>query len=55
MSHRKNTSGQVGTPRNEDEWKTHRALTEWEADTDVMPPEYSRQLIAISRLLERLQ
>jgi hypothetical protein len=55
MSHRKNTSGQVGAPRNEDEWKTHRALTEWEADTDVMPPEYSRQLIAISRLLERVQ
>jgi hypothetical protein len=55
MSHRKNTSGQVGAPRNEDEWKTHRALTEWEADTDVMPPEYSRQLIAISRLLERLR
>jgi hypothetical protein len=55
MSHRKNTSGQVGAPPNEDEWKTHRALTEWEADTDVMPPEYSRQLIAISRLLERLR
>jgi hypothetical protein len=55
MSHRKNKSGQVGAPRNEDEWKAQRALTEWEADTDVMSPEYSRQLIAISRLLERLQ
>lgn len=54
MSHLKNASGQLGTPRNEDQ-RTQRALTDWEADTDVMPPEYSRQLIAISRLLERLR
>jgi len=51
MSHRKNTSGQVLGPRNEDLWKTTRALSDWEAETDVMPPEYSRQLLAISRLL----
>ena len=53
MSHRKNTSGQAGVPRNEDSWKTARALADWDTDTDVMPPEYCRQLLAISRLLEQ--
>jgi hypothetical protein len=28
------------------------AAREWEADTDVMPPEYCRQLLEISRRLQ---
>jgi len=53
MSHRKNTSGQMGMPLDEDTWKTQGAGAEWEADTDVMPPEYCRQLLEISKQLKQ--
>jgi hypothetical protein len=53
MSHRKNTSGQMGMPADEDAWKNQGAGAEWEADTNVMPPEYCRQLLEISKQLKQ--
>jgi hypothetical protein len=55
MSQRKNTGGQqIGMPVDQ-EWKSPGTATEWEADTDVMPPEYCRQLLKISRQLKQAQ
>ncbi len=51
MSHRKNAGG-VGMPPDEGTWKNSGAASDWEADTDVMPPEYCRQLLKISRQLK---
>jgi hypothetical protein len=53
MSHRKNDNGQFGMPRDEEAWKNVSTSSEWEADTHVMPPEYSRQLLEISRQLKQ--
>ena len=53
MSHRQNTSGRVRSPRDEDTWTNSNPGTEWEADTSVMPPEYCRQLLEISRQLRQ--
>ncbi len=56
MSQRKNTGGQqIGRPVDQDAWTSPGAPTEWEADTDVMPPEYCRQLLKISRQLKQAQ
>ena len=55
MSHRKNTGGQSGIPLDQDARKSSGNATEWEADTDVMPPEYCRQLLKISRELKQQQ
>ena len=55
MSQRKDTGGKSGTPLDQDPWKSSGTATEWEADTDVMPPEYSRQLLKISRQLKQAQ
>lgn len=53
MSHSKN-SGVPGFVRRGDEsGERHRAADDWDTDTDVMPPEYCRQLLAISRLLQQ--
>ena len=53
MSHRKNTGGQRGVPLDGDAWENSGGGAEWEADTELMPPEYSRQLLEISRQLEQ--
>jgi hypothetical protein len=52
MSHRKN-AGAEGLPLVENHWQASRSTTEWEADTDVMPPEYCQQLLKISRQLKQ--
>jgi len=55
MSHPKNTGGQLGIPVDQDPWKSSGTSTDWEADTDVMPPEYCRQLLKISRQLKQAE
>jgi hypothetical protein len=52
MSHRKNAGGE-GLPPVENPWEATRAPTEWDADTNVMPPEYCQQLLKISRQLKQ--
>lgn len=52
MSHRKNTGGQLGVPPDGDA-ENSGVGAEWEADTELMPPEYSRQLLEISRQLKQ--
>jgi hypothetical protein len=53
MSYRDKTDGQAGVPSARTEWRSDaRSLTEWEADTDVMPVEYCRLLMEISRQLK---
>jgi hypothetical protein len=51
MSHRNNTGGQEQALQVEDPWKEGGSTTEWETETDVMPPEYCQQLLKISREL----
>lgn len=53
MSHSKNPSDRFGMLQNDERAGDARVLSEWDADTDVMPPEYCRQLMKISRQLER--
>jgi hypothetical protein len=53
MSHAKDSSGRFGTLQPSEQVADARTASEWEADTDVMPPEYCRQLIRISRQLQR--
>lgn len=53
MSHRQQTHGKVSMPEEHDEWPASTRASEWDADTDVMPPEYCRQLLEISRQLQR--
>jgi hypothetical protein len=55
MSHRQNTNSQLGMSWDEDACEASAAATEWDADTDVMPPEYCRQLLKISRQLEQTE
>jgi len=55
MSHRKNTGGRLEMYLDEDPWKTSGTTTEWEADTELMPPEYCRQLLKISRQLKQAE
>lgn len=43
----------MGVPLDGDAWENPGAGAEWEADTELMPPEYSRQLLKISRQLEQ--
>lgn len=40
-------------PRPEQPASEHPSVSEWDTDTDVMPPETSRQLLRISRQLEQ--
>jgi hypothetical protein len=51
MSHPKKTA-EVTRRASSDESCTNSATTrDWDTDTDVMPPEYCRQLLEISRQL----
>lgn len=43
----------MGMPLDGNAWKNPRSGAEWEADTELMPPEYSRQLLKISRQLKQ--
>ena len=53
MSYRDETDGQAGATAAQTEWHPEaRALTEWELETDVMPVEYCRLLMEISRQLK---
>lgn len=53
MSYRDETDGQAGATAAQTEWHTEaRAVTEWELETDVMPVEYCRLLMEISRQLK---
>ena len=52
MSHPKQSRGTTRRTSGDEPGKSPSAAREWEADTDVMPPEYCRQLLEISRLLQ---
>jgi hypothetical protein len=52
MSHPKQSGAATGRSFADEPRKSPGAAREWEADTDVMPPEYCRQLLEISRLLQ---
>ncbi len=53
MSYRDETDGQAGAAAAQTEWHPEaRALTDWELETDVMPVEYCRLLMEISRQLK---
>jgi hypothetical protein len=52
MSHPKKTP--EATPRATDaDWSSATSARDWDTDTDIMPPEYCRQLLEISRQLQR--
>lgn len=52
MSHSKKTPDKTPRPSGDAAWTSHDAARDWDADTHVMPPEYSRQLLEISRRLQ---
>lgn len=52
MSHPKQSGAVTRRTPADEPCKSPGAAREWEADTDVMPPEYCRQLLEISRLLQ---
>jgi len=52
MSHPKQSAAATRRTPAEEPRKGLGAAREWEADTDVMPPEYCRQLLEISRQLQ---
>lgn len=52
MSHSKQPRVAARRTSLDDPCKSSGAAREWEADTDVMPPEYCRQLLEISRQLQ---
>jgi hypothetical protein len=47
------TSTQRRTPPDEPAWKSAGSASEWDTETDVMPPEYCQQLRRISRRLQQ--
>jgi hypothetical protein len=53
MSHPKQSGAATRRTSADDPYESPGAAREWEADTDVMPPEYCRQLLEISRLLQQ--
>jgi hypothetical protein len=52
MSHPKQSGAATRRTSADEPCKSPGALGEWEADTDVMPLEYCRQLLEISRQLQ---
>ena len=55
MRQLESTSTQMRTPPEEPAWKNPGAASEWDTETDVMPPEYCQQLRRISRQLQQGQ
>jgi hypothetical protein len=53
MNHPKEPGGATSADSVDARWTSSARGREWEADTDVMPPEYCRQLLEISRQLQR--
>jgi len=53
MSHPKQSGAATRRSSADEACEGLAAAREWEADTDVMPPEYCRQLLEISRRLQR--
>jgi hypothetical protein len=53
MSHPKKTIEATRRAPGDDPWTSVDSPRDWEVDTNVMPPEYCRQLLEISRQLQR--
>jgi hypothetical protein len=53
MSHPKETSDVGRRAPGDDPWTSANTPRDWDVDTNVMPPEYCRQLLEISRQLQR--
>jgi hypothetical protein len=51
MSHPKKTAEATRRASSDDTWTNTLGARDWDTDTDVMPPEYCRQLLEISRQL----
>jgi hypothetical protein len=47
------TGRETDPSREEQPWHERGPGSEWEAETDVMPPEYCQQLLRISRQLQK--
>ena len=52
MSHPKKTPAASPRVKGDDGWSSSANARDWDTDTDVMPPEYCRQLLEISRRLQ---
>jgi hypothetical protein len=52
MSHSKKTAEATRQASSDGAWTSTDSARDWDADTSVMPPEYSRQLLEISRQLQ---
>jgi hypothetical protein len=52
MSHSKKTADVSRQSSGDAAWTSSDAARDWDVDTHVMPPEYSRQLLEISRQLQ---
>jgi hypothetical protein len=53
MSHPKKTMDVGQRAPGDDPWTSVDTPHDWDVDTHVMPPEYCRQLLEISRQLQR--
>jgi len=53
MSHPKETRETTPRASDADMWSSATSARDWDTDTDIMPPEYCRQLLEISRQLQR--
>ena len=53
MSHPKKTPEATPRATDADVWSSATSARDWDTDTDIMPPEYCRQLLEISRQLQR--
>ena len=49
------TGAQLRNPPEEPGWENTGSASEWDTETDVMPPEYCQQLRRISRKLQQGQ
>lgn len=52
MSHPKKSIEAARRAPGNDPWAGADSLRDWDVDTNVMPPEYCRQLLEISRQLQ---
>jgi hypothetical protein len=53
MSQFETTSTETNSSLDEQAWQGPDRASDWEAETDVMPPEYCQQLLRISRQLQK--
>jgi hypothetical protein len=53
MSHLNEPGAANDSETSESRWTSSAAARDWDTETDVMPPEYCRQLLEISRQLEQ--